>query len=84
MTRLPRNAMSLQQFMLRRQVLCLYRDFMKLINEAPENERKSMKDWVRQDFKNNMHWKNETDIKMQLSRGRLALREVSSAVHMTK
>ena len=62
----------------------LYREMMKLVRLAPEQDRNEMREWIRSDFKKNKHLTEELDIKMQLSRGRLALREISSAVTMTR
>lgn len=48
------------QFMLRKQVLNLYRDLLYAIREVPnENDRKELTEWVRSDFKANKHHKDE-------------------------
>lgn len=84
MSRLPPKVLTLDQFMLRKQVIDLYRGFMKLVRLAPKADRDYMRDFIREDFKNNKHLTEELDIKMHLSRGRLALREVSASVHMAR
>ncbi|XP_065646992.1 LYR motif-containing protein 2 [Hydra vulgaris] len=81
---LTKDVLSLQQFMRRKEVLNLYRDFFKLIRCAPLNERKSLQQWIREDFKNSKHLTDDIDIKLQLSRGRLALREMAAAVNLPK
>ena len=46
--------------MLRQQVLQLYRDFIKLIRTLDdENQRKELRDWIRDDFKSNKHHTDE-------------------------
>ena len=82
--RLPPDVMSLDRFMLRKQVLELYRDFMRLTRHVPEGDREYMRSFIRDDFKNQKHLTEELDIKMHLSRGRLGLREMTAAVHMPK
>lgn len=52
--------------MLRQQVLQLYRDFIKLIRTLDdENERKELRDWIRNDFKSNKHHTDEVS-KLQI------------------
>ena len=48
--------------MIRRQVIELYRDFMKVIKQAPKHEQVAMREWVRQDFKKNKGLADEVDV----------------------
>ncbi|XP_066918129.1 LYR motif-containing protein 2-like [Clytia hemisphaerica] len=84
MGRIPKKTLTLEQFILRQQVISLYRDFMRVTRHLPEADRQETRKWIRDDFKQNMHLQDEIDIKMHLSRGRLSLREVSTAVHQAK
>lgn len=68
---------SSRQFILRRQVISLYRDFnraIKLIEDA--KERGELRDWIRDDFKQHVHLQDEQIIKMHLVRGRKALKQL--------
>lgn len=54
MSKLVKPAMNLKQFMLRQEVLKLYRDLYRAINKVPdESSRKDLKLWLREDFKKN-------------------------------
>eukprot|EP00794_Sanderia_malayensis_P000535 gene534-1188_t len=91
--RLPSNVLDFKQFLLRKQVLSFYREVLKVIREETSTEnRKQLKDWARYEFESK---KNLTDyvkalsviidsIKMQLSKGKLTLKELSSAIKMAK
>ncbi|EDO41072.1 predicted protein [Nematostella vectensis] len=83
--RLPTKALSLKQFMVRRQVLGLYRDLMKALNKIPDkNHQKELKEWTREEFKQN---KTETDpaaIQFMITRGQQALREIASTISLAK
>lgn len=68
---------TLHQFILRRQVISLYRDFnraLKLIDDA--REKGELRDWIRHDFKQHIHLQDEEIIKMHLVRGRKALKQL--------
>ncbi|XP_053206670.1 LYR motif-containing protein 2-like [Panonychus citri] len=78
-----KETLSLSRFILRSQVMDLYRDFLRTIN--PINDIKSkneLKQWIRQDFQLNKSVKDEEVIRMHLSRGRLALRELQVSISM--
>ena len=48
--------------MIRRQVIELYRDFMKVIKQAPKHEQLAMREWVREDFKKNKDLIDEVEL----------------------
>ena len=49
--------------MLRQQVLKLYREFLKVIREVPDEEnRKEILQWTRSDFKKNKHQTDEVNL----------------------
>ena len=51
---------SLFQFMIRSEVLKLYRDILRSVRKIPdEYYREEMARWVRRDFKNNKHLTDE-------------------------
>ena len=46
--------------MLRQKTLSLYKDFLKLISRIDDQKnKKELKDWIRHDFRTNMHHKQE-------------------------
>ena len=67
----------LKQFILRRQVITLYRDLnrtLRLIENT--SERSELRNWIRDDFKSHMHLSDQSLIKLHLARGRKALKQL--------
>ncbi|XP_033741028.1 uncharacterized protein LOC117327903 isoform X2 [Pecten maximus] len=63
-SRLPpeklKHAMSLSRFMLRSQVIKLYRDMMRIVYNVKDlDQRKALIDFIRHDFKCNKHVEDE-------------------------
>ncbi|OWF37670.1 LYR motif-containing protein 2-like [Mizuhopecten yessoensis] len=84
-SRLPpeklKHAMSLSRFMLRSQVLKLYRDMMRIVYNLPDlDQRKALKDFIRHDFECNKNVEDEEAIKMFISKGKISLRELENTV----
>ncbi|XP_060085786.1 LYR motif-containing protein 2-like [Ylistrum balloti] len=76
-----KHAMSLSRFLLRSQVLKLYRDMMRVVYNIPDPaQRKALKDFIRHDFECNKHVQDEEAIKMLLSQGKISLRELENTV----
>jgi len=70
--------------MLRQQTLAMYRKFLRVVRGVDnEVERNELKDWLRHDFQSNKHHTDEEIIKMHLSRGRIALRELETAISLS-
>ncbi|EEC14899.1 LYR motif-containing protein, putative, partial [Ixodes scapularis] len=73
------------QFMLRQQVLKLYRDALRTIRNVPdESQREELRMWVRHDIENNKGLQDEDFIKMHIARGKLALKELQSTLQLSK
>ncbi|KAJ3302112.1 LYR motif-containing protein 2 [Kappamyces sp. JEL0829] len=65
---------NLKDFMIRLQVLQLYRECLRAIQHIEPNAKRELRDWIREDFK---RFKNESDpdkIKTLLSQGNAQLR----------
>ena len=61
----------------------LYRDFLRTISPIHDVKSKNeLRQWIRQDFQLNKNIQDEEAIKMHLSRGRLALRELQISISM--
>ncbi|XP_067675480.1 LYR motif-containing protein 2-like [Haliotis asinina] len=79
------NTVSLKRFMLRSEVLKLYREMMRAIRQVPDaSHRRELTEWVRYDFKQNKHHQDEETIKMMLTKGRMSLKELESAIHLAR
>lgn len=73
------------QFMLRQQVLKLYREALRTIREVKdESQRRELQMWARHDFESNKHVEDEDFIKMHIARGKLALKELQSSLRLSK
>lgn len=81
MSRLPRSTLNLKQFMVRKDVLKLYKDIISTLKRIPnETDRKQMIQWTRDDFRKHKHHSDEHVIKMMLTKGRMTLDELRSTI----
>ncbi|GIY52566.1 LYR motif-containing protein 2, partial [Caerostris extrusa] len=72
-------------FLLRSKSLSLYRDILRTLKKIPNQEhRTELKQWVREDFEQNGHQKDEEIIKYHLSRGRNFHEELITALSLAK
>ncbi|XP_055706022.1 LYR motif-containing protein 2 [Phlebotomus papatasi] len=77
-------ALTLKQFMLRQEVLRLYRDIFRTIRRVPQPEnRLELQEWARRDFRSNRHHTDETSIKMMLQYGRRCLTELQNSLDLS-
>lgn len=82
---MPSSTLNFRQFLLRTEVLGLYKTFLRTVKEIPnELSRKEMTDWIRTEFKQNKHLTDETSIKMMIQYGQRSLKEVESSVGLIK
>lgn len=59
-TKLPNASLSLKEFMLRREVLQLYRNILRTLKQVScKQDREYLHNWVKSDFNNNKHIKDE-------------------------
>ena len=78
--------LTLKQFMLRQEVLKLYRTFFRTIRKLPDKQQQTeIAAWVRQDFKANANIDpvQEDQIKALLFQGQKMLNELMEAVDAT-
>ena len=71
--RLPSNALSFKQFMLRGRVITQYRAFMRAISRAPVAARTGLRQEVRDEFRKHVQERNSADIKALLAEGKKQL-----------
>ncbi|KAF4529160.1 hypothetical protein B566_EDAN017683 [Ephemera danica] len=84
-TKLPREILSLKQFMVKRQVLQLYRDFFRVIRTVPDtSSRQELLTWVRHDFRANRDQKDEHTIQALLFNGQRSLNELRQSLQLSK
>ncbi|CAH2329977.1 LYR motif-containing 2 [Pelobates cultripes] len=84
-SRLPPAALSLKQFMVRQQVLCLYRGILRAVRQIPNpTDRRYMKEWAKGEFKRNKGEKEEITIRMMITHGQRQLQELERALQLAK
>ena len=79
--------MTLKQFMLRHEVLKLYRTFFRTIKQLPDQkQRQEVAEWVRHDFKSkkNVDLNEHEQIKSLLYQGQKMLNELKMSVDFSK
>ncbi|XP_023306407.2 LYR motif-containing protein 2 [Lucilia cuprina] len=84
MSKVNKTALNLKQFMLRQEVLKLYRDIFRTIRLVPDaNSQQELRTWARQDFRVNQQQTDEVAIKMLLQYGRRSLNELRQSLHLS-
>ncbi|XP_068122315.1 LYR motif-containing protein 2-like isoform X2 [Hyperolius riggenbachi] len=84
-SRLPPAALSLRQFLLRQQVLGLYRRILRAVRQIPDPaDRSYMKDWARGEFRQNQSTTDETTIRMMIMQGQQQVKELERALQLAK
>jgi hypothetical protein len=79
-----KSALNLKQFMLRQEVLKLYRDLYRAISKVPdESSRNDLKQWLREDFRSNRTQTDEIQIKMSIQVGLRSLRELQNSLDLS-
>ncbi|GAB6027174.1 LYR motif-containing protein 2 [Chamberlinius hualienensis] len=82
---LPSGVLSLKRFILRREVITLYRDLLRIAKQiSDQNQQKQVKEWVKADFKANKHHQDEETIKYLLAHGRQFLKQLQTTITLTK
>lgn len=77
--------LMLKQFMLRQEVLTLYRTIFRTIRQVPdEKSQLELKDWARREFRENAHHTEELSIKMMLNYGKRCLSELQTSLSLAK
>ncbi|KAJ6649452.1 LYR motif-containing protein 2 [Pseudolycoriella hygida] len=81
---MTKPTLNLKQFLLRQEVLKLYRDIFRTIRDVPEeSSRKELREWTRHDFRNNIHHTEEITIKMLLNHGKRSLSELRTSLELS-
>lgn len=76
--------LDLKQFMLRQQVLKLYRDLHRTIRKIPDkSSQKELQAWLRDDFAKNKMQSEEIQIKMSLQVGLRSLKELRNSLELS-
>lgn len=84
MSKTLKPALNLKQFMLRQEVLKLYRDLHRTIRKVPDDSsRKDLRLWLREDFKKNKSLTEEIAIKMSMQVGNRSLKELRNSLELS-
>uniref|UniRef100_A0A182NSZ1 LYR motif-containing protein 2 n=1 Tax=Anopheles dirus TaxID=7168 RepID=A0A182NSZ1_9DIPT len=75
---------AVAMFMLRQEVLKLYRTIFRTIRHVPDaSSRRELRDWARADFRNNKNQTDELAIKMLLQHGNRNLKELQTSLDLS-
>ncbi|XP_052087461.1 LYR motif-containing protein 2-like [Mytilus californianus] len=75
------HMMSLSKFMLRSEVLKLYRSMLRVVRRIPDkSQQKELMEWIRHDFTANKHLEDEDAIKMMITKGKQSMRELEQSI----
>ncbi|XP_030375322.1 LYR motif-containing protein 2 [Scaptodrosophila lebanonensis] len=84
MSKIPKTTLNIKQFMLRQEVLKLYRDILRTIRQVPDKGSQwELRSWARHDFQNNRGQTDEVAIKMLLQHGRRSLGELQTSLELS-
>ncbi|XP_055905544.1 LYR motif-containing protein 2 [Eupeodes corollae] len=84
MNKVAKPALSLKQFMLRQEVIKLYREIFRTIRQVPEKSTQTeLREWARYDFRNNKNQTEEIAIKMLIQHGRRSLTELQNSLNLS-
>ncbi|ALC40706.1 CG34229 [Drosophila busckii] len=84
MSKLTKATLSLKQFMLRQEVLKLYREIWRTTRLVPDKQsQQELRDWARHDFQTNRSQSDEVAIKMLMQSGRRSLTELQTSLELS-
>jgi len=84
MSKSIKSALNLKQFLLRQEVLKLYKELYRTINRVPdEASRKDLKVWLREDFNKNKIHTDEIIIKMCMQNGYRSMKELKNSLELS-
>ncbi|KAM8939018.1 LYR motif-containing protein 2 [Pelodytes ibericus] len=84
-SKLPPAALSLRQFMVRQQVLGLYRKILRAVRQIPDTaDRHYMKEWATEEFKRNKGETEEVTIRMMITQGQRQLQTLENSLQLAK
>ncbi|CAH4033937.1 LYR motif-containing protein 2 [Pieris brassicae] len=84
-SKLPKSALNLKQFLLRQEVLKLYREIFRTLRKIPDASTcQELKEWARTDFKSNKHYTDETSIKSLLHYGKKSLKDLQRSLALSE
>ncbi|KAE8628694.1 hypothetical protein XENTR_v10000177 [Xenopus tropicalis] len=84
-SRLPPAALTLKQFLVRQQVLGLYRKILRSVRQIPDAaDQRYMQEWAREEFRRNKGATEEIAIRMMITHGQRQLQELERALHLAK
>ncbi|XP_040275379.1 LYR motif-containing protein 2 [Bufo bufo] len=83
--RIPPAALSLKQFLVRQQVLGLYRRILRAVRHIPDPaDRSYMRDWARGEFKRNKTASDEITIRMMITQGERQVQTMEQSLQLAK
>ncbi|XP_014780713.1 uncharacterized protein LOC106876616 [Octopus bimaculoides] len=75
---------TLQHFILRGEVIRLYRQCLRTVYKMPKEQRPSMVVWINQEFLLNKNLQDPELIKMNITRGKTLLQKFKGSIQRTE
>nr|CAH0111162.1 unnamed protein product [Daphnia galeata] len=82
-SRIPKKVLTLKQFMLRQEVLNLYREVLRTAQKLDGDQKSEIIKWARSDFETHRSQTNEETIRGLLINGRQMVKELQSTIKKT-
>ncbi|KAM9330267.1 LYR motif-containing protein 2 [Gastrophryne carolinensis] len=84
-SKVPPAALNLRQFMVRQQVLTLYRRIFRVTRRIPDPaDRHYLQDWARREFRSNQAASDEMAIRMMITQGQQQVQELERALNLAQ
>ncbi|XP_077566326.1 LYR motif-containing protein 2 [Stigmatopora nigra] len=80
-SRIPPTALTLKQFLQRKNILGLYRNILRTIRHVPDTtDRKYLRDWARNEFRRNQNATDQDAIRMMITQAHNHLEELQRSL----
>lgn len=84
MNKVIKPGLNLKQFIIRQEVLKLYREILRTIRRVPDKSTQyELREWARHDFRINKCQNDEIAIKMLIQHGRRSLTELQNGLSLS-
>ncbi|KAK4027146.1 LYR motif-containing protein 2 [Daphnia magna] len=82
-SKIPKKFLSLKQFMLRQEVLSLYREVLRTARKVDNGQKEEIAKWARSDFEAHKSQTDEATIRGLLINGKRMVKELQSTIKKT-
>ena len=84
-SKIPKSTLTLKQFLKRQEILKLYRDTLKVIYKIDNSsDQQYFLSWARKEFRKYRSETSEENINFHIARGKKSLKDLSTALNLSK